>query len=105
MGILTSGCKWTGLSISSNSMKLLISISSVAWSLPSRPSAPSSPLLIGRFLKVGVNDETWVVVTSDVLSGFWVYEYLISPTIFGGGETWSGCEVRFCWAELDSMSL
>ena len=52
-----------------------------------------------------MNDEIWVATTLYVLSGFRMYEDLISPTNFGGGETWSVCEVRICREDLKSMSL
>ena len=52
-----------------------------------------------------MNDEIWVATTSDVFPGFQMYEDLISPTTFGGGDTWSVCEVRLCQEKIESMIL
>ena len=105
MGISTSSCKLTGLSIYSKPIGLVICASSVACSLPSISSVPSFSSLAKIFGIVGVNDDIWVATNSYVLSGFQMYEDLISPTTFGVGETWLICEVRFCREEHNSISL
>ena len=65
------------------------------------PHVPHSLEVLG-YLRV--NDEIWAATTVAVLLGFWMYADLISSTTFSG-ETWSGCRVRLCQEELDSMRL